>query len=299
MTEEFIFSTSPCPKTWIIIATFRNCHPNFATTVVEAQQRTWSSIIHLNLLGKNSTDKPSWPVVTDRPVVVVSQPQGGQDRTGHQHDVTPLPPGTARWHKTHKVQLSWELYELSELYDFSGLAGVLSLLPSLQSACVSRPLELVGDLDNCHIFYQCDINPQPRSCGDMLFNTLSQVRFPCCYGIDLCGSIVRFNQSEQSISKSRSMRVEHSGLVRAWCCRFVTGRVKSCRSDQSVERKPSWDWSIVPSTDRGRAGWGLSIVLSWSISGLSGWWGTMVREIQTPPGDTELPRTPTPSERRW
>ena len=61
--------------------------------------------------------------------------------------------------------------ELSELSDLSGLAGVLSLLPC-------RTLELVGDLENCHIFYQCDINPQPRSCGDMLFNTLSQVRFP-------------------------------------------------------------------------------------------------------------------------
>merc|ERR1711997_541859 len=56
-----------------------------------------------------------------------------------------------------------------------GLEGVLSLLPSLHSACLTHPLELVGDLDNCHIFYQCDINPQPRSCGNMLFNSLSQV----------------------------------------------------------------------------------------------------------------------------
>jgi len=61
------------------------------------------------------------------------------------------------------------------LIALQGLGGVLSLLPSLHSACLSHPLELVGDLDNCHIFYQCDLNPQPRSCGDMLFNTLSQV----------------------------------------------------------------------------------------------------------------------------
>ena len=45
------------------------------------------------------------------------------------------------------------------------------------SSCLAcLPESLVGDLDNCHIFYQCHITPQARSCGDMMFNTINQVR---------------------------------------------------------------------------------------------------------------------------
>ena len=35
--------------------------------------------------------------------------------------------------------------------------------------------QVSGDPDNCHIFYQCEINPAPMSCGDMMFNTEKQV----------------------------------------------------------------------------------------------------------------------------
>ena len=43
-----------------------------------------------------------------------------------------------------------------------------------------------GDPENCHIFYQCEINPAPMSCGDMMFNTDTQVglyenQSICCY----------------------------------------------------------------------------------------------------------------------
>merc|ERR1712203_905174 len=69
------------------------------------------------------------------------------------------------------------MLSLIVLLAVQGLTGVLSLLPGYQGACLDRPLELVGDLDNCHIFYQCATHsqPQPRSCGSMLFNSLSQV----------------------------------------------------------------------------------------------------------------------------
>ena len=43
--------------------------------------------------------------------------------------------------------------------------------------CQSQTLSLVGDLDNCHLFYQCDQTRggQARSCGDMMFNTATMV----------------------------------------------------------------------------------------------------------------------------
>ena len=43
--------------------------------------------------------------------------------------------------------------------------------------CMSQPLGLVGDPDNCHLFYQCDqiTGSQARSCGDMMFNTITMV----------------------------------------------------------------------------------------------------------------------------
>jgi len=75
---------------------------------------------------------------------------GGTGQVTSQH-VTHLPPGSAR------------------------TGGCPLSPPQPPERLCQPPLELVGDLDNCHIFYQCDINPQPRSCGDMLFNTLSQV----------------------------------------------------------------------------------------------------------------------------
>ena len=61
--------------------------------------------------------------------------------------------------------------------------------PTLYPGCLTNPLvmsgeprhvsrvscNLSGDPDNCHIFYQCEINPAPMSCGDMMFNTEKQV----------------------------------------------------------------------------------------------------------------------------
>merc|ERR1711915_1057162 len=53
---------------------------------------------------------------------------------------------------------------------------VLSLIPSQGvPVCLENPLELLPDQNDCHIFYQCDINPQPMSCGDMMFNSMTQV----------------------------------------------------------------------------------------------------------------------------
>jgi len=54
--------------------------------------------------------------------------------------------------------------------------ATLSLVPtSLIPTCMNNPLDLVPDPDDCHIFYQCDLNPQPMSCGNLMFNSFRQV----------------------------------------------------------------------------------------------------------------------------
>merc|ERR1719402_1679576 len=57
-----------------------------------------------------------------------------------------------------------------------GGSSVLSLVPTrMFPTCLTSPLDLVPDPEDCHIFYQCDLNPQPMSCGDMMFNSYRQV----------------------------------------------------------------------------------------------------------------------------
>jgi len=57
-----------------------------------------------------------------------------------------------------------------------GGSSVLSLVPTrMFPTCLTNPLDLVPDPEDCHIFYQCDLNPQPMSCGDMMFNSYRQV----------------------------------------------------------------------------------------------------------------------------
>merc|ERR1712123_330408 len=54
--------------------------------------------------------------------------------------------------------------------------AALSLVPLRNfPSCFTNPLDLIPDPEDCHIFYQCDLNPQPMSCGDMMFNSLRQV----------------------------------------------------------------------------------------------------------------------------
>jgi len=57
-----------------------------------------------------------------------------------------------------------------------GGSSVLSLVPtSMFSTCMTSPQDLVPDPGDCHVFYQCDLNPQPMSCGNMMFNSYRQV----------------------------------------------------------------------------------------------------------------------------
>merc|ERR1712050_350141 len=52
----------------------------------------------------------------------------------------------------------------------------LSLVPTTMiPTCLTSPLSLLADPEDCHIFYQCDLNPQPMSCGNMMFNSYRQV----------------------------------------------------------------------------------------------------------------------------
>ena len=53
--------------------------------------------------------------------------------------------------------------------------GVEALLLPAVPACLTRPLELLPDPVDCHTFYQCDLSPQPRTCGNLMFNTVTQV----------------------------------------------------------------------------------------------------------------------------
>ena len=64
----------------------------------------------------------------------------------------------------------------SFLYLFIPGSMSLSLVPTkMFPACLMDPLSLVADPEDCHIFYQCDLNPQPMSCGNMMFNSYRQV----------------------------------------------------------------------------------------------------------------------------
>ena len=55
---------------------------------------------------------------------------------------------------------------------YTGLAA--ALLPSQVAACRDQALALVGDTENCHLFYRCDMlytaTPLLQSCGEMMFN---------------------------------------------------------------------------------------------------------------------------------
>jgi len=41
--------------------------------------------------------------------------------------------------------------------------------------CLASAGKIIGDPDNCHLYYHCEISPSPMSCGgDMMFNTKTQ-----------------------------------------------------------------------------------------------------------------------------
>jgi len=84
---------------------------------------------------------------------------------------------------------------------------------SLYPGCLSSPKTMTGDPDNCHIFYQCEINPAPMSCGDMMFNIDTQVcdwphkviqRRPECRKIE---QVVLHNSLETSPFLQRTVRM--------------------------------------------------------------------------------------------
>ena len=89
---------------------------------------------------------------------------------------------------------------------------ILSCWGALLTSCLACPPgsgELVGDLDNCHIFYQCDFNPQPRSCGDMMFNTINQVTFSYKF---YCACHVFFGSNLEQPKSVRSPSILQSSL---------------------------------------------------------------------------------------
>jgi len=53
--------------------------------------------------------------------------------------------------------------------------GVSLVSGDIFSSCLTAPLTLIPDTEDCHVFYQCDINQQPMSCGNMMFNSYRQV----------------------------------------------------------------------------------------------------------------------------
>jgi len=56
------------------------------------------------------------------------------------------------------------------------VTGAFTLVPLSEfPSCLTHPTDLVADPLDCRIFYQCDLNPQPMSCGDLMFNSVRQV----------------------------------------------------------------------------------------------------------------------------
>ena len=53
--------------------------------------------------------------------------------------------------------------------------GNVSILKPINVIHIEPNFQLIGDLDNCHIFYQCEPFPTALSCGDMMFNIEKQV----------------------------------------------------------------------------------------------------------------------------
>ena len=159
---------------WIIIATFQIV---IRTLKQLSQSNTRSEdctcIHHPNLLVRNCQEKSDQQWYSNH----------GGDRTVDSGQVTTM----ISLIVLLALQGNSQIAALQLISEVPGLTGVLSLLPGHQGACLDRPLELVGDLDNCHIFYQCATHsqPQPRSCGSMLFNSLSQVQSgpPRCRGL--------------------------------------------------------------------------------------------------------------------
>merc|ERR1712106_1117683 len=70
----------------------------------------------------------------------------------------------------------WKMLAILALLLVMQAPAALSLMPLRNfPSCFTNPLDLIPDPEDCHIFYQCDLNPQPMSCGDLMFNSLRQV----------------------------------------------------------------------------------------------------------------------------
>ena len=74
------------------------------------------------------------------------------------------------------------LCKIPKKHDYVLATPGLSLVPITGfPSCLTNPLYLVPDPEDCHIFYQCDLNPHPMSCGDMMFNSHRQVQYHSVY----------------------------------------------------------------------------------------------------------------------
>ena len=82
----------------------------------------------------------------------------------------------------HIADLWYCCIHSAKRYDYVLASPRLSLVPITGfPSCLTNPLYLVPDLEDCHIFYQCDLNPHPMSCGDMMFNSHRQVQYHSVY----------------------------------------------------------------------------------------------------------------------
>merc|ERR1711892_2909 len=75
-----------------------------------------------------------------------------------------------------KATLLVTMLPTTALLFFLHAPTAFALVPTrLFPTCLTSPLDLVADPEDCHIFYQCDLNPQPMTCGDMMFNSFRQI----------------------------------------------------------------------------------------------------------------------------
>merc|ERR1711892_997153 len=102
------------------------------------------------------------------------------------------------------------LATLALLLVMQGHAALSLMLTRMFPNCLTNPLDLTPDPEDCHVFYQCDLNPQPMSCGDLMFNSLRQVCDWPSTVLQLrpeCRQVEQFRFSGQGVPFRRTLRM--------------------------------------------------------------------------------------------
>merc|ERR1711953_7172 len=57
---------------------------------------------------------------------------------------------------------------------FLSATAQAAIPPAFYPKCLTQPVQIIADLENCHLYYHCQTSSSPMTCGDMMFNTKTQ-----------------------------------------------------------------------------------------------------------------------------